>query len=424
MTGPGTSRSRVPPAFESLAYLYGPEDSTRGVRIVPAEDRWHLPPDVDVDIDVVLWGRLALNARPTIGSIAYATRRETSLARLRARPPAGLRVAEIHRLPPYARPGRVRRAIRSVSLGGLLVELVRGDRPGRVIDAVASAAGATSVGHRLRPSGDGSALGRLALADGSVAELRVSRVGHPKDPARGRAALLALAAGGIPLVPRPLGGGTVAGANWATESVVAGDHVHELTVGLFKEVSRFLAGLPAGSDGTRAIDDHLAAVADFFPEHAAELRDAAAAAGAWGTRLPPALVHGDLWLNNLFVTDGHLSGVFDWDTWHPAGWPGTDLLNLLAAETRTQQRRDVGLLLVEDYWRSAEVVEGLRPYFELRGLPFPDAAGLAAIGVGWWASRMFAELDRARRKIDDAAWARRNIVDPLARLGRLRRELG
>jgi hypothetical protein len=37
---------------------------------------------------------------------------------------------------------------------------------------------------------------------------------------------------------------------------------------------------------------------------------------------------------------------------------------------------------------------------------------------------MFAELDRARRKIDDAAWARRNIVDPLARIGRLRRELG
>jgi aminoglycoside phosphotransferase (APT) family kinase protein len=182
--------------------------------------------------------------------------------------------------------------------------------------------------------------------------------------------------------------------------------------------------LPAGPDGTRAIDDHLAAVADFFPEHAAELRDAAVAATAWGAALPPVLVHGDMWLNNLFVTDGRLSGVFDWDTWHPAGCPGTDLLNLLAAETRTQQRRDIGPLLVDDYWRSTEVVESLRPYFEQRRLPYPDAAGLAAIGVGWWASRMYASLHRARREIDDAAWTRRNLVDPLARIARLRRELG
>lgn len=424
MTADGATRSTVPPVFESLAYLYGPADATRTALVVDATERWVLPGDPAPDVDVVLWGRLARNIRPGLRIVAFAGRREAGIARLRARPPAGLRLAELHRLPPYPRPGRVRRLIRDVALGGVLAEFVRGDRQPRVIDAVAGAAGAASGDYRLRPSGDGSALGRLTLVDGTVAELRVSRVGHPKDPARGRAALLALAAGDVPLVPKPLGGGTIAGANWSTESVVTGDHVEELTAELLEDVSRFLAGLPARPDGSPAVDDQLAEVAGFFPEHAAELREVAAAARAWGAALPPVLVHGDMWLNNLFVTDGRLSGVFDWDTWHPAGLPGTDLLNLLAAETRTQQRRDIGPLLIDDYWRSNEVVETLRPYFEQRGLGFPDAAGLAAIGVGWWSSRIYAELHRARRQIDDAAWVRRNLVDALARLERLRRELG
>jgi hypothetical protein len=424
VTSSTPTRSRVPPAFESLAYLYGPEDPTHGLRIVTADDRWNRPPDPGPDVDVVLWGRLALNARPSPGSIAYALRREAALGRVRLRPPSGTRLAELHRLPPYARPGRVRRAIRAVALGGLLAEFVRGDRPTRVIDAVASAAGAGSIGRRLRPSGDGSALARLTLGDGTPAELRVSRAGHPKDPARGRAALLALAQADVALVPRPLGGGTVAGADWATESVAIGDHVHVLSDGLLDDVTRFLAALPAAPHPSTAINDHLAEVSTFFPEHAAALRDVAEAARGWAEPLTPVLVHGDMWLNNLFVTDGRLSGVFDWDTWHPRGLPGTDLLNLLAAETRTQQRRDIGPLLIDDYWRSAEVVDALRPYFEQRGLPFPDAAGLAAIGVGWWSSRMYASLHRAHRQIDDPAWARRNLVDALARIDLLRRELG
>jgi hypothetical protein len=60
----------------------------------------------------------------------------------------------------------------------------------------------------------------------------------------------------------------------------------------------------------------------------------------------------------------------------------------------------------------------------MRGQAFPDAAGLAAIAVGWWSSRMYASLHRAHRQIDDPAWARRNLVDALARIDRLRTELG
>jgi aminoglycoside phosphotransferase (APT) family kinase protein len=140
--------------------------------------------------------------------------------------------------------------------------------------------------------------------------------------------------------------------------------------------------------------------------------------------MPSVLIHGDLWLNNVLVAGGDLSGVFDWDTWHPAGLPGSDLLNLLAAEERTRSRRDVGPLLVSDYWRSSEVLEVLESFFAKRGRSLPDTAGLAAIGVGWWASRVAAALDRGGRPADEPAWVTRNLEVPLERIAGLERELG
>ena len=76
------------------------------------------------------------------------------------------------------------------------------------------------------------------------------------------------------------------------------------------------------------------------------------------------------------------------------------------------------------YWRSAEVIDAFRPYFAARSLPFPDTAGLAAIAVGWWASRIAGSLHRARRVVDDPAWTRTNITDVLAKVEQLERELG
>jgi hypothetical protein len=423
-TDQSTSRSRVPPVFESLAYLYAPAEPSHRAVVVEASERWELPPQPDPAIDVVLWGRHARNLRPTLSGVAFAVRREAALGRLRVGPPRGLRLAELHRLMPVSRPGRLRRPIRNILLGGALAELVRGDRPTRVIDAVALAAGASSIRHGLRPSGDGSALARLDLDAWTQAELRVAKVGHTKDPARGRAALLALEAADVPLVPRPLAGGITAGAAWATESVMVGQHVDALTPALLDQIIRFLAALPAGPPDRRAVDDQLAEVAAVFPEHAAAFERATAAAARWGSSLPAVLVHGDMWLNNVFVTHGQLSGVFDWDTWHPAGLPGTDLLNLLAADVRARQRRDVGELLADDYWRSPEVVDALQAYMRARALPVSDAAGLAAIAIGWWASRLAGSLHRAHRSVDDPAWVRRNIDLALERLERLERELG
>jgi hypothetical protein len=420
-------RSRVPPAFESLAFLYQPADPAVRTAIIEADEGWGLPPEPAPGIERVIWGRLPRNERPSAENVVDAARRELSITRLRVRPPHGFHIVGISRLPPVRRPGVIKRRIRRATLGGILVELARagsvaGKRPTRVIDAVVSAAGGDPAKLRVRPSGDGSALARLTRPDGTRAELRVAKLGHTKDPARGHAALVALADAGVPLVPRPLGSGVAAGAAWSAETVVSGRHVQELDAGLLEQVIGFAARLPAGTDERRAVDDQIADVIDLFPEHASALTDVAAAAERWGAGLPSVLIHGDLWLNNVFTVDGRLTGVFDWDTWHPAGLPGTDLLNLLAADTRTRERRDIGDLLVGDYWRSTEVVDALARYFRARGWPMPDAAGLAAIATGWWVSRIAGALDRALRQVDDPAWTQRNIADALPRFEQLDRE--
>ncbi|HET8786393.1 MAG TPA: phosphotransferase, partial [Candidatus Limnocylindrales bacterium] len=181
--------------------------------------------------------------------------------------------------------------------------------------------------------------------------------------------------------------------------------------------------LPAASGEATAITDHLTEVAEFFPEHAPALRDIAEAGRRWSAGLRPMLIHGDLWLNNLFTTDGRLSAVFDWDTWHPAGLPGTDLLNLLAAGARTRGHGDIGELLSSDYWRRPEVAAAFEAYFRARGEPVPDHVGQAAIATAWWASRIAGALHRALRFIDDPAWVRRNIDEALPRFERLEAEL-
>ena len=434
MTVEPPRRSRVPPAFPSLAYLYRPADPSVETSIVEADEHWTRPDQPATSVDVLIWGRLARNARPTAADVVDGIRREMAVRRLEAGPPAGFRLVDLHRLPPVRRPGRLRRSIRGFTLGGALAELIRVGRDDvrgdRVIDAVLRAARSDPTGVRLRAAGDGSALARVAVDDAVPAELRVAKAGHTKNPAKGHAGLVFLEVAGVERVPRPLGGDLTAGAVWSTETVVPGRHVKDLSPALLAHVSEFVARLPTAADAgpaasrARAIDDQLAEVADFFPEHAAALADVASAAARWGASLQPVLIHGDLWLNNIFALGDRLTAVFDWDTWHPAGMPGSDILNLLATEVRTRERRDFGTLLATDYWREREVTDALGRYFGARGWAMPDAAGLAAIATGWWASRICGALHRATRQVDDPDWTRRNISDALPRFERLEKELG
>jgi hypothetical protein len=417
------ARPRLPDVFPTFAYLYRPADQTIPVEVQEADDWWR-PPRVEAGIDVVLWGRLARNTRPSLDLVPGAVAREATIARLRTSPPGRMHLLELHRLPAVRRPGRLRGPVRAAVLSGALAELGRGERQPRVIDAVVAAAGGTSLGDGLRPSGDGSALATLPIAHGQSAELRVARSGHPKAGQRNFAALQALEAAGVGNVPRPIARGETSGAGWGLETRLTGGHTARLSPEVLREIIELLLAIPEEPSPAQATDDQIADVRLAFPAHADALDAACAAVRRWSTGLPSVLVHGDLWLNNTLVAGGHLAGVIDWDLWHPAGLPGTDVLNLLAAEERSRMQQDIGPLLVSDYWRSTEVLDALQVYFGSRGRPLPDAAGLAAIGVGWWASRVAAALDRGSRPADHPDWVARNVELPLERIARLEREVG
>src|SRR4029078_7918232 len=117
-TEPPQRRSRVPPPFPALAYLYRPADLTVRTTIVEADDHWAIPEGQSREGDALLWGRLPLSRRPRARSIEYASRRELAIQRLRARPPAGFRLEALHRLPPVRRPGAVPRGGRALTPHG------------------------------------------------------------------------------------------------------------------------------------------------------------------------------------------------------------------------------------------------------------------------------------------------------------------
>jgi aminoglycoside phosphotransferase (APT) family kinase protein len=411
MTDPFTR----PPIFPSFAALFRPADPTIRWEVIEVGPDWRPTGRPTPDVAALAWGRMPGRGRPTPSHVVAATRREIALIGLRSRPPARLRVVGSQRLAPVRRPGRVRTAIRDATMGGVIVELARGDRPERRIDVVARRAGAV-VEPRLRPSGDGSALAHLTTAEGRALELRIAVAGHAKDPLRGRAALQALETADVPLVPRPVDGDETAGTRWATETVMAGDHPRTLDATLLADVVDLLARLPTGDPLATSLNERMTRLASVFPRHAAVLAAAASSAARWAAGQPTVLEHGDVWLNNLFVADGRLVGLIDWDTWHPSGLAGADVLSLIAQDERARRRGELGDLLVDGFWDRPTTQAVLASYFAARGAAGPDRAGRAAIAIGWWATAISSAIDRAFRPATDPGWVARNVDAPAAAL--------
>jgi hypothetical protein len=401
--------------FEELSFLYAPADATVAWRACETGPTWRLPVRPPDGAEVVLWGRPPWHDRPTAAVVSSAVFRELAIARLRAGAPRAFPFRRIARLPPAPRAGRLRRAVRDAVQSGLVVELAR-ERPRRVIDEVLAAAGASGASVsgrsgdvRLRPSGDGSALARVTLADGTAGELRVARIGGLKDPRRAEKALVALEAAGATMVPRLLGSGATAGAAWTIESVLPGRVPAELTAPLLAELTAFLPTLPRSDGPPASLRDNLRAVGVAFPAHAATLDAAAPLLEAWSARLPAILVHGDLWLGNVLVTGGRLSGLIDWDASYPAGLAGSDLLNLLAMDERRRTRREIGELWTDAFWTAPSLGPAIEAYWTGLGRRPPDEREATAVAADWWAGQVVAALRRARRPAADPAWVRDNV---------------
>jgi hypothetical protein len=396
------------PALADYAAVLLPAGEDARAEVVESDARWTFRAPVTA-ADVVLWGRIPyrsmLGAR-TIG--AHVISRERALRSLARRGPEGLRVVGVHRLsPPPGPPGAIAGAARSYMLGGAVVELSRTERPPRVADAVAASAGVQLIERSFQLGSDRAAVARARAEGGHVRLLRMAPSGVASDPAAAADALERLAAAGVPMVPRLLGRGSVAGANWALESVLAGRRPRRVTRTLAEEVVALCASLPAEDGPPSALGEELTALAGLLPNHAKDFDRARSDLARSNEQAPAVLRHGDLWPGNLLASRSGLAGIIDWDTWHPSSLPGIDVLHLFAAQARRRERLHFGQLWLRRPWLSVQFSDFARPYWRRFGSPSPEL--LEAIGVGWWTCWAARALRRHPRLLREPGWLRHNV---------------
>ena len=400
--------SGIDPSLTLLAALLRPVDTAGRVVVVRTDDRWTVASTPKEATDTVLWGRSALpSGSPLRPAVASAIHREVGLARTRIRPPDGFRMRAVYRLGPVrAGTGTIRRAIRRAVFGGAALELTRNRDAERVIDRVLSDAGLRTAS-LLRPSSGGAGTLRGRDSRGRPVVVRVAPTGTPADPGGAAQALRTLGAAALPHVPRLLEEGITLGISWTVETALPGRRPDRLTNALASETVALLTTVPRGEGPPTSLAEDLAEIGRSVDSRSSGLVPLVAAFGE--PDLPAVLRHGDLWAGNLLHRAGRLTGIVDWDAWHPRGVPGADLLELYASAERLRARRPLGIVWAEQPWRDPAFSELSGAYAERLELQ-PDDWDVVA--VAWWAAKVAGTLRRLPTRGEDERWLA-EVVDPV-----------
>jgi phosphotransferase family enzyme len=403
-------------SFEALASLLLPADSPASGVVLEADERWTVR-SPKIEVRQVVWGRQPWpSGTSMLTMVRAALARELAIGRAR-RSSGSLHLGAVHRWPPAALvPGRARNALRAALLGGALVELWAANPSETVLDAAARAAGGCTPVARLWPGSDGSARAELQLADGTRAMLRVGRADGPGDPTWAAQALARLERAGIDRVPHLKGSGTTAGAAWTHETAIDGKRARRLTPALINELVHFCGRLPRASGPPIAFARDLQVVGSRFPGWLPTIASLAQRLRRTLNGIPGVMRHGDLWSGNLLVAGGGLTGVVDWDAWHPSAVPGTDLLHLIATEEVLRTRSCLGAAWRRRPWESPAFALATQDYWQALELtPSPEV--LDAVGAAWWAGRVAHSVVVAPELTHDTDWTERNVHAVLAVLG-------
>lgn len=349
----------------AVARLLGAVDG-RPVTVIDAGPGWT---NIPKSTGPAIWGRApAPSGTPLALALKNAAQRERALRRVRG--------VKTRWNPPDLGGLAAKNALRNALLAGAIVEVDRPQR--RVIDAMAEEAGGRV--ESFRPASGGTVLARLT---GKQVLLRAGGEGNEAE---------ALETLDHPLVPRLLG----RGEGWTAESLLPGNRPARITPEVWRACAELCASLPR-SAAPKAPRADLATIPnlDEKPSEALNALD----------RLPGIARHGDLWRPNLLTQRGTLTGVVDWDAWHPAAAPGTDLLNLYATE---HHGPGIGRAWRAKPWRSEGFASATAGYWSALGVrPAPEQ--LDAIAVAWWAGQVSASLRRLPHLREDAAWLEENV---------------
>ena len=368
-----------------------------------------LPADV-----AVVWGRLANGSQHPL---RQAVERELGLRALRAALPQRLHVTAVHRLPaPGARTG-VRGWACGILRASLVVEVAPPDAGPRILDAVAQVAGAERLERPLHAGAGGTLLVRARMASGARCVLRVTRAGASGDPAALADTLERLATARVPLAPRPLGRGVVAGASWTAEKLLPGHRPRRVTPDLVHQAALACSRLPISDAVPTAPVDDLLGAAAVLSRYAADLRRLADRLRSRLDGIPAVQRHGDLWAGNLLVDRGRLTGIVDWDAAHSSGVPGADLVQLVATDVRRRRRLPLGRAVLELPWRASTFTAATAAYWRALDIA-PRRALLDVAGIAWWASEIHHTLVRFPQRRTDERWVAENVAAVLEGLER------
>ena len=398
--------------FESVAWLFAPADDPAACALVEADEDWQLR--LPTGHPSVAWGRMPARGESRGRMVRSALARERGLLRVSQVGGRHLRYWDRQRIPPTGWRPRWQAAMRFALMSGAVVRLGSGPVQVRVADRIAEHAGHVGGPVDLRVSGDGSALARLTHESEPPMLLRLATEGGLKDVSRNSDALRRLADAAIPNVPRLVRAGTMLGVGWSTEDELPGTPTRQLPAQLLEEVVTWSASLPLSDTPAVAAEERLEVIIRSFPRSAADLRRALELVRERARDVPGVLEHGDLWTGNLLAREGYLAGVVDWDNWHPAGVPGSDLLHLVAMLSRSRTRLEVGELWLERPWAAREFRQATATYWSRLGLRLSDDLAWL-VGVDWWAAHVTAGLRRGRQPAGDPRWVARNVenVAPL-----------
>lgn len=394
----------------------GPEASIRLARRVLAD-----PGDVlrtrawDVDEVSVPVGHHVLWGHPPgrdPGLLVRAVRRRRAIRALR-RGDRGLAAVAVLRVrAPGVHPPGATEWLRRAVVDGVWVHARRPDAPASPLDRIHRELRLEVVGPPRLVTGGGVL---QAVVTGDVpALLRVGVAGTGADPSAAVDVLEVLApVPGVP-APRLLGHGELDDLAWTLEEQLPGHAPRRLSRSVVHDVVAALGAMPVGTRPA-SVRPTASALARVLPGRAGRLDDVATAVDAALAGLPAVRAHGDLWLRNLLVHGGRLSGIVDWDGSRPDGVPGVDLLHLVATDLRARRREGLGRVWSRRPWDARRFVDGLAGAWPADA-PAPRAVVREAIGVAWWLEAVAGTVGRVPARARDPRWLADEVDAVLARV--------
>lgn len=394
------------PPFERYAFPLLSADGSETTHVVDVGRSWGH--DVDFDMDVIVCGRPPLRSVRGVGqALQNARGRSRFKRRLQVEPPAGYRLDHFQELVPPGAGIGVMAGVRARLLGGAVARLVRGSSPS-LLDKLREAAGDRGQGSAYHAPGDGSAVARIDRQDGP-AFLRLGWRDAGIDLDRIARALQLLEGSSVRHSPRLLQRGELQRVSWVAESVLPGSRPASITPRLVEQVAGFCSDLPRASGPPSAPREELDLLQQTFPQWESAFDRALHEIEVVEEGVTGVMRHGDFWRGNLLVQHGELTGVIDWDAWHHAGFPGSDLVHFCLGETKRGARsRQLGEIWLDGSWLRGPFASVLRSYWEAMEI-HPSNEIVRAAGLAWWTCWVAQSVVRHPPRARDARWVAGNV---------------